>query len=470
VLRLAWFVGQTNLRIGKDPADAPPVVPAHYRPWYASQFTDIDERHRLLARPLTDLRRATQRFSDCFHDQTLPAEVIEAVAANLTILKSPTVMRHSTAGSGLGRLQRQFRLLSRLLHPRLELRPGHPAPVPRPRTHPARNRVRPIPGSPIGHQTFRSALPIRPVEPDFHAAADGQLGGIMKVHRDWRISGDTEWLRTLWPRVRQSLDYCITWDPATRAGSRNRTTTPTTSSSGDPTACAPASTSARSGRRRADGPGPQRRRATYADLLAKGTALSRNCSTASTSSRKSSGKTCGPRTRSSQEHGRQLFARSLRAPREGRPEIPIRHRLPRRRRARLVAGRGLRRRAILDQAKRLQPSPRRSPAQSQAGPLRPRQPAAARLCLRRRRRAPALHLAEGRPAVAAVRLFGRSLDRDRIPGRVAPHADGPGRGGTRDRPGLPRPLRRPHPQPVQRIRMRPLVRPGHVFLRACSRA
>jgi hypothetical protein len=65
-----------------------------------------------------------------------------------------------------------------------------------------------------GHQTFRSALPIRPLEADFHAAADGQLGGIMKVYRDWRISGDTEWLRRLWPKVRQSLDYCIkTWDP-----------------------------------------------------------------------------------------------------------------------------------------------------------------------------------------------------------------------------------------------------------------
>jgi uncharacterized protein (DUF608 family) len=65
-----------------------------------------------------------------------------------------------------------------------------------------------------GHQAFRSGLPIRPVVHDFHAAADGQLGGIMKVFRDWRISGDTEWLRRLWPKVKASLDYCIeTWDP-----------------------------------------------------------------------------------------------------------------------------------------------------------------------------------------------------------------------------------------------------------------
>jgi uncharacterized protein (DUF608 family) len=57
-------------------------------------------------------------------------------------------------------------------------------------------------------------LPIRQVEHDFHAAADGQLGGIIKVFRDWRISGDTEWLRGLWPKVKRSLDYCIqTWDP-----------------------------------------------------------------------------------------------------------------------------------------------------------------------------------------------------------------------------------------------------------------
>ena len=65
-----------------------------------------------------------------------------------------------------------------------------------------------------GHQAFRSALPIRPAQHKFYAAADGQLGGIMKVYREWRISGDTAWLKKLWPAVKRSLDYCIeTWDP-----------------------------------------------------------------------------------------------------------------------------------------------------------------------------------------------------------------------------------------------------------------
>jgi len=60
-------------------------------------------------------------------------------------------------------------------------------------------------------------LPVRPVIHDFHAASDGQLGGIMKVYRDWHISGDTSWLKTLWPKIKLSLDYGIrTWDPRGR--------------------------------------------------------------------------------------------------------------------------------------------------------------------------------------------------------------------------------------------------------------
>jgi hypothetical protein len=65
-----------------------------------------------------------------------------------------------------------------------------------------------------GHQQFRAALPIRPEAHTFYAASDGQLGGIMKAYRDWRISGDSLWISHLYPRIKQSLDYCIgVWDP-----------------------------------------------------------------------------------------------------------------------------------------------------------------------------------------------------------------------------------------------------------------
>ncbi|HMR84238.1 MAG TPA: GH116 family glycosyl hydrolase, partial [Niabella sp.] len=65
-----------------------------------------------------------------------------------------------------------------------------------------------------GHQVFRANIPITETVHDFHSACDGQLGGIMKVYRDWRISGDNDWLRRIFPKVKTSMDYCTrTWDP-----------------------------------------------------------------------------------------------------------------------------------------------------------------------------------------------------------------------------------------------------------------
>jgi uncharacterized protein (DUF608 family) len=215
-LRLAWFVGQTNLRVGKDLAGikADPSQSADYRPWYAGRFTEINGVTFYWRDHYDELRQKASRFADCFYDSTLPAEVIEAVAANLTILKSPTVLRQTdgrlwswegcgdSAGCCHGSCTHVWNYAQAIPH----LFPSLERTLRETEFGPSQNEA--------GHQQFRSALPIRPVEHDFHAAADGQLGGIMKVYREWRISGDTDWLRTLWPKVKRSLDYCIeTWDP-----------------------------------------------------------------------------------------------------------------------------------------------------------------------------------------------------------------------------------------------------------------
>lgn len=216
VLRLAWYVGTTNIRIGKDAKDAPKIE-GSYTPWYAGRFANIDALNTYWRDNVDRLRENSARFAGAFHSSTLPPEVMEAVAANLTILKSPTVLRQADGrlwawegcsdGGGCchGSCTHVWNYAQAVPHlfPTLErtLRETEFGPSQDSR----------------GHQTFRAALPIRPLEPDFHAAADGQLGGVMKVHREWRVSGDTEWLRRLWPKVRASLDYCITtWDPERR--------------------------------------------------------------------------------------------------------------------------------------------------------------------------------------------------------------------------------------------------------------
>ena len=214
VVRLAWFVGRTDLREGKDPAGAASSTDGYFRPWYAGRFTGIEEVTAYWRGHYDELRRNTVRFSDCFYDSTLPPEVLEAAGANLCILKSPTVLRQTDGklwgwegcddGSGCcsGSCTHVWNYAQAIAH----LFPNLERTLRETEFGPSQNEA--------GHQTFRSALPIRPVEHGFHAAADGQLGGIMKVFRDWRISGDTAWLRSLWPRVKRSLDFCIeTWDP-----------------------------------------------------------------------------------------------------------------------------------------------------------------------------------------------------------------------------------------------------------------
>jgi len=211
-LLLCWYVPETDLRIGSDTEPVPNKNT--HRPWYTRRFSQIEEVAAYWRKQYAFLRQESQRFCDCFYDTDLPPEVVEAVAANLTILKSPTVLRQpdgrlwnwegccENKGCCHGSCTHVWNYAQAIAHlfPELErsLR----------QTEFNENQAE------SGHQTFRASLPIRPTSHDFHAAADGQLGGIMKVYRDWRISGDTGWLKKMWPRVKGSLNYCIaTWDP-----------------------------------------------------------------------------------------------------------------------------------------------------------------------------------------------------------------------------------------------------------------
>jgi uncharacterized protein (DUF608 family) len=216
-VQLSWYVGLTNLAAGESVPQPQAATAGTYRPWYSGRFGSIDEVAGFWSREYAGLREKAARFSKCFYDTSLPAEAVEAVAANLAILKSPTVLRQADgrlwAWEGCGdswgcchgscthvwnyaqAVPHLFPSLERTLR-ETEFRVSQDA---------------------RGHQTFRTALPIRPTTHEFHAAADGQLGGILKVYREWRISGDTEWLRSIWPGVRTSLDYCIeAWDPRHR--------------------------------------------------------------------------------------------------------------------------------------------------------------------------------------------------------------------------------------------------------------
>jgi uncharacterized protein (DUF608 family) len=194
------------------------AIPA-WRPFYASLWNDAREVALYVERNYASLRARTLAFKDALFVSTLPPYVLDAVSANLAILKSPTVLRlengdvwgwegcFPNAGCCHGSCTHVWNYAQALPHlfPKLE------------RTLRELELVRSM--NEQGHVTFRSALPEGSVKHDFHAASDGQLGGIMKVFREWQISGDSEWLKKLYPLAKRSLDYCIrTWDADRRGG------------------------------------------------------------------------------------------------------------------------------------------------------------------------------------------------------------------------------------------------------------
>jgi uncharacterized protein (DUF608 family) len=214
-LTLAWRTPYSNVRFNEDVPGT--SLEDNYRPWYAEEFKSIEEIVSYWNTHRDRLHAATKVFTDCFYDSTLPPEAIEAVAANLVILKSPTVLRqydgrfwgwegsNDQRGSCHGSCTHVWNYAQALPHlfPSLE------------RT--LRETEFTVSQDERGHQNFRTNIPISPATHSFHSAADGQLGGLLKLYRDWRICGDLSWLRRLWPYARKSLDYCIEqWDPEHR--------------------------------------------------------------------------------------------------------------------------------------------------------------------------------------------------------------------------------------------------------------
>ena len=58
-----------------------------------------------------------------------------------------------------------------------------------------------------GLMSFRVSLPFNKNENWKIAAADGQMGTIMKVYREWQLSGDDAFLRKTWPGIKKALAF-----------------------------------------------------------------------------------------------------------------------------------------------------------------------------------------------------------------------------------------------------------------------
>lgn len=62
-----------------------------------------------------------------------------------------------------------------------------------------------------GLMSFRAGLPVKESQSWRLAAADGQMACLVHLYLDWKLSGDLDQLRSLWPAARRSLEFC--WIP-----------------------------------------------------------------------------------------------------------------------------------------------------------------------------------------------------------------------------------------------------------------
>ena len=96
------LVGSLGIRMMLRPGEAAtiPVLLAWYFPhgapgknYYATQWRDAEDVARYAANNLRRLEADTRRFQQVFFSSTLPGVVLEAISSQLTILRSPTVIR-----------------------------------------------------------------------------------------------------------------------------------------------------------------------------------------------------------------------------------------------------------------------------------------------------------------------------------------------------------------------------------------
>lgn len=206
--RRAWAFSGPGARGG----DRPEVVGNEY----TSRFRDARQALQELHPRLTDLEQRTTRFVEAVVRSSLPQEVLEAALFNLSTLRSQTVFRTADGtpygwegcmddeGSCPGSCTHvwNYDLATPFLYPSLAQ---------------AMRRVELAEG-----MMDSGALSFRVLQPREHstdwglAAADGQFGCIVKLHREWRMSGDDALLKELWPSARKALEFAWlpgSWDP-----------------------------------------------------------------------------------------------------------------------------------------------------------------------------------------------------------------------------------------------------------------
>lgn len=205
--RSVRFVLSWNIPVCENFWNPSPDGKNFWKNYYTSLFANARASAAYALRNWDRLYKDTMSFRRALFSSTLPAAVLDAISSTLSVLKSPTVLRledgtfygfegvEEKVGSCEGTCTHVWNYAYALpfLFPALE--------------RSIRDADYKYNMDDDGRMQFRQNLPLGRERFDMRACVDGQMGGVIKTYREWKISGDTEWLRKNWPAVKKSLAY-----------------------------------------------------------------------------------------------------------------------------------------------------------------------------------------------------------------------------------------------------------------------
>ena len=176
--------------------------------YYTTQYEDAWDVAMKTTASLNDLEKRTVEFVKTFCASDLPQVVKEAALYNLSTLRTQTCFRtedgyfygwegcNDDGGCCEGSCTHvwNYEQATAFLFGELALKMREVELI-----HATND---------IGHMTFRVNLPIAHALDWGMAAADGQMGCLIKLYRDWQLSGDDNALKRLWPQARKALEFC----------------------------------------------------------------------------------------------------------------------------------------------------------------------------------------------------------------------------------------------------------------------
>lgn len=201
----AWHVPYRmpgeKMASGKDPLRGTPV-----RNYYTTLYKDINEVTDQLTAGLAELKEKTFRFSEAMITSSVPRAVLDAAISNMATLKTNLLVQGESGhlqgydglgdefGKGPGNATHVWNYAQTLamLFPSLE---------------------RDVRETGFNHSTYENgyqcARTVFPLSENCstHAFADGQMGNIMRVYREWKMSGNNQWLGLVWPNVKKALEF-----------------------------------------------------------------------------------------------------------------------------------------------------------------------------------------------------------------------------------------------------------------------